>query len=620
MHHNPKPLSKTDVLTRLERLLDGQTEPLQAELLQLIKLCQSQVDEIESECLGGQDEPDTLTSFPLRDPLICWGARDEHFLQLVDEMPQSVWVSDAEGRDCYRSQAWYEYIGETPSSSFGQDWLEFYHPDDRDSLSAAWLRSFGSDGAHPYRPQARLRRRDGVYHWVQLLGVPVRDDTGRTVKWVGTCTDIDRRKRAEEARQESDERLQFFIEYAPAAIAMFDRNMHYLAASARWRADYRLDSGVVGRSHYEVFPEISDRWKQIHRRGLAGEVVRAEEDRFDRADGYTQWLRWEVRPWYDRTGKVAGIVIFTEDITERKRTEDALRKSQDMLSMFMRHSPIYVFIKEVTPDESRVLLASDNYRQMIGMSGQDMVGKTMSQLFPAEFAKKISADDWAVVAKGEVLKVDEDFNGRNYTSIKFPIVQGDKTLLAGYTIDITDERHLAQELQKQAATDELTGVANRRRFLAMAADELRRSIRFNHPLTIALIDIDRLKQINDTYGHKVGDQALIALTRICRNNLRDMDLFARLGGDEFVLLMPESTYQQTYAAVERIRSMLAAQPVDLAGQAVCITISSGISSLASEEDSLDALLGRADQALYEAKEAGRNRIGAQVAPIVTRIR
>jgi diguanylate cyclase (GGDEF)-like protein len=213
-----------------------------------------------------------------------------------------------------------------------------------------------------------------------------------------------------------------------------------------------------------------------------------------------------------------------------------------------------------------------------------------------------------------VLKLDENLNGRNYTTIKFPIVQADNTLLAGYTIDITDQKRLEDELQKQATTDDLTGVANRRHFLALASDELKRSVRLKRPLTLALIDIDRFKRINDTYGHGAGDQALLALTRICQNNLREIDIFARLGGDEFVLLMPEATHRQAFVAVERLRLALATKPIDLSGRSASITVSSGISSLANEEESLDALLARADQALYQAKEAGRNRIGVKVGP------
>lgn len=133
---------------------------------------------------------------------------------------------------------------------------------------------------------------------------------------------------------------------------------------------------------------------------------------------------------------------------ERQQWEEALRASNELFSLFMHYSPIYAFIKEVTPSESRVIQASDNYQNMIGVSGREMLGKTMTDLFPPEFAAKITADDWAVASRGNILKTDETLNGRQYTTIKFPIVQGDKTLLAGYTIDITDRVH-AEDREKE---------------------------------------------------------------------------------------------------------------------------------------------------------------------------
>ncbi|WP_310600726.1 PAS domain S-box protein [Desulfobulbus sp.] len=127
--------------------------------------------------------------------------------------------------------------------------------------------------------------------------------------------------------QESEERLSLFIEHAPAALAMFDRTMRYLAASRRWRDDYTLgDRIIIGRSHYEVFPEIGKTWQTVHRRALAGEVIRVDEDKFVRADGRVQWLRWEVRPWRDAEGEVGGIVIFTEDITRFKEAEEEIHR------------------------------------------------------------------------------------------------------------------------------------------------------------------------------------------------------------------------------------------------------------------------------------------------------
>ncbi|MDA8125457.1 MAG: PAS domain S-box protein [Deltaproteobacteria bacterium] len=136
---------------------------------------------------------------------------------------------------------------------------------------------------------------------------------------------------------------------------------------------------------------------------------------------------------------------------ELSETEKALRESNALFSHFMRHSPIYAFIKEVTPNRSIVLQASENYQQMIGIPGREMIGKAMEDLFPAEFAAKMTADDWAVVSAGKVLELEEELNGRSYATIKFPIVDAGKALLAGYTIDITERRQSYEALQKSEA-------------------------------------------------------------------------------------------------------------------------------------------------------------------------
>jgi PAS domain S-box-containing protein len=146
------------------------------------------------------------------------------------------------------------------------------------------------------------------------------------------------RARAEKELRESEGRLALFAAHAPAALAMFDRDMRYLAYSRRWAEDYDLgDRDLIGLSHYEVFPEISDRWKALHQRALEGEVIREKEDRFERADGTSQWLSWELRPWRDAEGGVGGIVIFTEDITRRKQDAEALRESEQRLATVVEH-------------------------------------------------------------------------------------------------------------------------------------------------------------------------------------------------------------------------------------------------------------------------------------------
>ena len=130
--------------------------------------------------------------------------------------------------------------------------------------------------------------------------------------------------------------MRLFVEYSPASIAMFDRDMNYIVASKRYAADYELgDQELVGRSHYEVFPEIPERWKEIHRRCLACAVERAEEDPFPRKDGRTDWVRWEIHPWCQRDGEIGGIILFSEVVTERKRAEQAIqRRTAELTTLY----------------------------------------------------------------------------------------------------------------------------------------------------------------------------------------------------------------------------------------------------------------------------------------------
>ncbi|MEO7099385.1 MAG: PAS domain S-box protein, partial [Luteolibacter sp.] len=174
------------------------------------------------------------------------------------------------------------------------------------------------------------------------------------------------RARAEEALRESEALLRIFVEHAPVALAMFDRDMCYLAASRRWSTDYSLgDRDLSGFSHYDIFPEITEHWQDVHRRGLAGEVMGAQEDRFQRADGSVQWVRWAVRPWYDAAGAVGGIVIFAEEITARVEAA----REQEKLMRLIEASPDFIAMADL---DGRITFINAGGRRMIGLdAGED---------------------------------------------------------------------------------------------------------------------------------------------------------------------------------------------------------------------------------------------------------
>ena len=138
-----------------------------------------------------------------------------------------------------------------------------------------------------------------------------------------------------------DEKARLLIESLPTAIAFLDRNMRYLAVSRRWIEDYHLDTTILGLSHYEIFPEICEQWKDVHRRALNGEVISNHEERFVRRDGSVQWLIWVVRPWHDANGRIGGIVIQTEDISARKEAEQTLKMEREIFEQLANMSSDY---------------------------------------------------------------------------------------------------------------------------------------------------------------------------------------------------------------------------------------------------------------------------------------
>ena len=407
--------------------------------------------------------------------------------------------------------------------------------------------------------------------------------------------------------------LQALIDHAPVALAQFDRQMRYLAVSRAWREQYRLgDQELVGRSHYEVFPEIPEQWRDVHRRALAGETLRSERDRFLRADGTLQWLRWEVQAWRTDAGEIGGIVIFTEDITQRCQTEESLL----VYGNAFMHSGEPLLISD---HANRIIAVNEAFTEATGYTLEEVRGRDPSLLASGLTPEDTYRDLWQKLADtgrwhGELW--DRRKNGEIYPKLaSISAIRnegGEITHHIASFRDISEAKAAGDKIVRLAYYDPLTELANRRLLTDRLKHAVQAAARTAEFGAVLYIDLDNFKTINDTLGHEQGDLLLQKSAGRILAVVREGDTVARVGGDEFIVLLEGLGTEQERAALatktvgDKLLDALA-RPFSLAGRIVASSASIGI-SLWRGTPQIDAqdLLKRADLAMYESKKAGRN--------------
>ncbi|MGD0348108.1 MAG: EAL domain-containing protein [Terracidiphilus sp.] len=488
-------------------------------------------------------------------------------------------------------------------------WLELVHPDDRMAMRAHFENEVLGQGKRFDKEYRIVRRSDGAERWVHGMGRLTFDADGRPVTMHGAIQDITESKQVEAALSESKDLLQMFIEHAPAALAMFDREMRYLAASRRWLEMHSLlDAGILGRSHYEVLPEIPAAWREEHRRCLAGERVETDERRLVRADGTVQWVRREVLPWHAGDGSVGGILIFSEDVTERKLAEERLRLA----------ATVFTGAREgitITDPTGTILEVNDAFTRITGYTRDEVLGRNPRVLQSGLQSTDFYRNMWDSLIR------DGQWSGEIWNRTKggdlYPEMLsihairdavGQVKQYVGLFTDITDVKEHEQKLELAAHYDALTGLPNR----ALFADRLRQAMahahRRNQLLGVAYFDLDGFKAINDRLGQSSGDALLTALAFRMKHALREGDTLARLGGDEFAAVILD--LPDTDACLPTLTRMLesAAEEMQIGDVPLRVTASAGVTFYPqTEEVDADVLLRQAGQALYEAKLAGKNR-------------
>ena len=390
-------------------------------------------------------------------------------------------------------------------------------------------------------------------------------------------------------------------------------NDSYLKVHGKKRDEIegRKVAEIVGQDVFEKYvgPKLA--------RCFAGETVEYEVW-FDTNWANRRCYAVTYYPYRERDDSISGAVVTATDITEAKQMQDEIANSARRLAEAQRLAKVGSFEKDYLHGKKNW---SDEFCRILGYS-PDAVDSDFNL-----FMHHIHPDDEPGFRENfeEAQATGHEFT----TELRIRTVQGEErhvSLVCGFDLledgsmfrlhgamaDVTDRRLAELRLERLANTDELTGLPNRRYFLECLRAEMTRSRRFGKSLCVAMIDIDDFKKVNDTHGHGVGDLALKHVARTINGLRRAVDVAGRLGGEEFCIIFPEAGLEAGAAAAERVRRGLADAVLEHEDLRLRLTVSIGLAEYSTGE-SLDGLLKRSDEALYEAKRTGKNRVCSRVA-------
>jgi diguanylate cyclase (GGDEF)-like protein/PAS domain S-box-containing protein len=317
----------------------------------------------------------------------------------------------------------------------------------------------------------------------------------------------------------------------------------------------------------------------------------------------------------DKEGRPVRMAGTVQDVTDKVLREEVLREREEMLRAMSNAAHDAMIMIDA---EDTVYFWNKAAESMFGYSSEEAMGAKMHELITLDEDRtraNVGLAKFGETGRGPVLDSVMEFTAVRKNGETFPVERsvaafqlGEEWYAVGSLRDITRRKRDEARLKELATTDGLTGLNNRRHFMELAGMHLEQAGRYSKPFSLITLDVDYFKSVNDTYGHDAGDRVLTTLSRLCEDACRKVDVVGRLGGEEFAVAMPETGPEEARRAAERLRRVMAEAEVDVRGGKIGFTVSLGVASLSPEIESLEQLLKSADEALYRAKQGGRNRV------------
>ncbi|MGM0481498.1 MAG: sensor domain-containing diguanylate cyclase [Pseudomonadota bacterium] len=533
----------------------------------------------------------------------------ERLLMMLEATQAGTWEWNVQTGECHFSERWADIIGYSLSELQPvsiNTWMDYVHPEDV-KLSERFLQQHFDGLLDFYECDARMRHKQGHWVWVRDYGKLIsRTEAGEPEWVVGTHIDISGLK-------ELSQRFEAFADLLPGVVYQYrlnkDGSSCFPFASNGLEDIYGVSPEQVKDSAHAVF-------EAIHPDDLSHVAETINESAQQGSDWVCEyrvrhsdkecWVLGHARPQTMGDGSTLwyGMII---DITERKRLELALEKSQATLKLAQDIARFGHWEANLVTGE---LHWSDMVYTILGYQ------PGVLSVSVERFQKLVHPDDLAnVLAQHEkaretgTLDVEHRMLTRSGDVVwvqELAELQEDKQTLIGTVRDITEQKKLQIQLEQQATIDPLTKISNRRHFKQALVRNFKRFQRYQTPLTLLMFDLDHFKKVNDTYGHTMGDQVLIQLTQRLRTHLREQDVFARIGGEEFAILLPDTEEDAAFEVAEKLRLMIASERITHQDDCISVSATFGLITLDCGIGSEEHLLQIADRAMYKGKENGRN--------------
>lgn len=385
-------------------------------------------------------------------------ARETQLLEsLITTIPDNIYFKDAQSRFIGINNSLVKIFGlKSSNEAYGKTDFDFF---DRKHAEEAYLdeQQIISSGVPIVNKEEREVRPNGSIRWVSTTKVPLKDELGKIIGIMGISRDITESKAVENDLRIREERYKLVSELTSDYIYKID-----IDEQSQLSLNFVSESflGITGRQLSQV--STMESWNGIFHPDDLGlmkkfvyDLITSKKEgelecRTFVKDNQSRWVHILSKPILDKEGnRVISIIGSVKDITQRKKAEKALQESEEIFRNFLEYSPVYVFFKD---ENIRAIKLSKNYEQMLGIPMNEILGKTMNEIFPSELAKNMIEDDKRILNEGKFVVVDEEFNGRFFTTIKYPIQVDEHTrYLAGFTIDITDRKKAEEALMKQTA-------------------------------------------------------------------------------------------------------------------------------------------------------------------------